>query len=480
LENQSKNNMKPVDIVTIEKLLLISKDGVPANAIEVARIKNSEGEPLQYNIIVGKGTYQVGDKAIYIQPDYCIPQTELFKEYHMPDGNPSKSKLGKRGRIRAIKFNFQFENGEGPIYSNGILLSWVEFNKWILEETNNPDSLTKDINFPFNVDMVDDVDCLFSPSVSPAEILQFIDFDNPTFPYQELLKVTKYEADDSFDGSQMSGMTAGFWPSFMYKTDEETIENHKSEVDICFENNEILSFSIKRDGSSITIISKINSETEEREGRVFSRKLEKKLDQTVVTAYKDGDVILHKYFDKETLTRGWYNDVTQKFYTDEEAEQFEPIEELMKDSWVDVVRKYKYLEKLTEYCEKYNLQLALRGELVRAGNKGSGNKLNADAKSGEAKVIWFGVDDLSSGFAKRIHYNQEHNLQKIGEELDLEYTKEILSGQFSYEDIIKHCEVFFKMIKQETGQVIEGIVVRTKYSNNLSVKIINQEYDSKN
>ena len=50
------------------------------------------------------------------------------------------------------------------------------------------------------------------------------------------------------------------------------------------------------------IISKINSETEEREGRVFSRKLEKKLDQTVVTAYKDGDVILHKYFDKETLT----------------------------------------------------------------------------------------------------------------------------------------------------------------------------------
>ena len=445
--------MKPVDIVTIEKLLPISKEGVPANAIEVARIKNSEGESLQYDIIVGRGTYQVGDKAVYIQPDYCIPQTELFKEYHMPQGDPSKSKLGKRGRIRAIKFNFQFEDGEGPIYSNGILL-----------EYQNNEQVREVVRTAMREAKCDETNIIVT------------DLD-----LQKEFGITKYEAEDSFDGSQHSGMTAGFWPSFMYKTDEETIQNHKSEVDKCFENGETLSFSIKRDGSSASIISRIKPETKEREFRVFSRKLEKKLDQTQVTGYKDGDIILHKYFNKEKQILGWYNDATQAFYTSDEAEQqFESIKTIMKDAWIDTVKKYEIQDKLVEYCEKYNIQLALRGELIGAGNKGSGNKLNADAKLPEPKIIWFGIDDLSSGFAKRLHYNDEHNLKKVCEELDLEYTKEILSGKFQYDQIAKHCEVFFKTIKQETGQVVEGIVVRTKYSNNLSAKYVNPEYDSKN
>ena len=37
----------------------------------------------------------------------------------------------------------------------------------------------------------------------------------------------------------------------------------------------------------------------------------------------------------------------------------------------------------------------------------------------------------------------------------------------------------FKNYKDEHGQVIEGIVIRTHFSNNLSVKYINGEYDSK-
>ena len=457
--------MKPVDIVTIEKLLPISKSGVPANAIEVARIKNSEGNSVQYDIIVGKGTYQVGDKAIYIQPDYCIPQTELFKEYYMPDGDPNKSKLGKRGRIRAIKFNFQFESGEGPIYSNGILVLFNEFENWLKNEFNKNSS-----DRIYKLDVYVPIDDRGDYIISKILV-----------PFQEILGVTKYEAEDSFDGSQHSGMTAGFWPSFMYKTDEETIQNHKSEVDKCFENGETLSFTKKVDGSSTSCISRIKPETKEREFRVFSRKLEKKLDQTQVTGYKDGDIILHKYFNKEKQILGWYNDATQAFYTSDEAEQqFTPIKTIMKDAWVDTVKKHGIQDKVVEYCEKYNIQLALRGELIGAGNKGSGNKLNMDAKLPEPKIIWFGIDDLSSGFAKRLHYGDEHNLQKVCEELDLEYTKEILSGKFPYDGITKHCEVFFKMIKQETGQVVEGIVVRTKYSNNLSAKYVNPEYDSKN
>jgi glycerol kinase len=55
-------------------------------------------------------------------PDYCVPPTVLFQEYYAPGGDMKKSKLGKRGRIRAVKFNFSFENSVDPIYSNGIIL----------------------------------------------------------------------------------------------------------------------------------------------------------------------------------------------------------------------------------------------------------------------------------------------------------------------------------------------------------------------
>ena len=107
--------MKPVDLVTIERFIPILKEGVPANAIEVARVKGSDGESIQYDIVVGKGLHQIGGKGIYIQPDYTIPLNELFLEYHAPNGEPKNSRLGKKGRVRAIKFNLSFEGSSEPI-----------------------------------------------------------------------------------------------------------------------------------------------------------------------------------------------------------------------------------------------------------------------------------------------------------------------------------------------------------------------------
>ena len=123
--------------------------------------------------------------------------------------------------------------------------------------------------------------------------------------------------------------------------------------------------------------------------------------------------------------------------------------------------------------------MALRGELTGQGNKGSGNKLNWDNKL-ERDIIWFGVDDLSSGFAKRINYSDpENNLKTLCEKLGFKYTEEINEGVYNYDGIIKYCNSVFKKIKEETGQIIEGIVIRSKYSNKLSVKYINPEYDAK-
>ena len=84
--------MKPVEIVKINRLIPVFKEGVAAERIEVARIE-IDNEECQFNIMVGKGLYNIGDEVVYIQPDYCIPPTTLFQEYYAPFGDIKKSFL---------------------------------------------------------------------------------------------------------------------------------------------------------------------------------------------------------------------------------------------------------------------------------------------------------------------------------------------------------------------------------------------------
>ena len=99
--------MKPVEIVKIEKLLPVYKNTdegpIAANAIEVARIIDLEGNSCEFNIIVGKGLHEVGSEVVYIMPDYALPPTPLFMDYYAPDGDMKKSKLGKRGIPLPVK-----------------------------------------------------------------------------------------------------------------------------------------------------------------------------------------------------------------------------------------------------------------------------------------------------------------------------------------------------------------------------------------
>lgn len=443
--------MKPVEIVTIAELIPIFKNGEPANAIEVAHVQDREGNVSQFNIIVGKGLYDIGDEVVYIMPDYCIPPTVLFQEYYAPGGDMKKSKLGKRGRIRAVKFNFSFENSIDPIYSNGIILPLKLVEDYIVVKrvTEGGDSVDTSI-------------------IPPERNLQ------------EELQVIKYVAEDSLEGGNHSGLTKGELPSFLYATDESRIESIKKHVDKVYEEGEELGFTLKRDGSSITLYARMDPVDGPTYG-ICSRNQEKKLDQTQTTGYKDVDgIIMHRFYDKETETKGWKNDFSGKFYTDEEvaALNLEAVEIDVRDAWVDTCNDSGCTEKFIEYCNKYNVQLAIRGELIGQGNKGSGNKLNWDARD-KSRIVWFGMDDLSSGHATRIHYGEEHNLIKVCEETEMEYTKEILSGKFDYDGVIKACNEIFKKIKEDTGQIVEGIVIRTKFSNKLSCKYINPEYDAK-
>ena len=60
------------------------------------------------------------------------------------------------------------------------------------------------------------------------------------------------------------------------------------------------------------------------------------------------------------------------------------------------------------------------------------------------------------------------------------YLKIAKSIYDNYDDIINIGNKIFKDIKEKTGQIIEGIVIRSKYSNALSCKYINSEYDDRN
>ncbi len=420
--------IKPVEIVSINKIIPIYKDGQEANAIQVVNFAFENGDLCGYNVIAQKGLYEIGTKAVYVQPDFCLSDISIFNSFLAPFGDPKKTKLGKNNRIRAVKFNFNFENSTDPIYSFGILLPLSEVNEYI-KVNYNPDELT------------------------------------------EILGITKYEEPESGG----SGLTKGGLPHFLYGTDENNINNMKSKVIKAIEEGQTFGITIKADGSSFTQYFRKNEETFYT--GICSRSLEKQLEQSKVTEYKNEGNSYHRYINPETKERGWFCDATNVFLTDDEVKDFEAVELLVKDSWVDLSHSSGLFEKGMEYCKKYNIQLAFRGEIYGAGLKGSGNKLNPDANSKQGLML-FGVDSLESGFSVRQHYGNEHNLKKICDELGLQYTKPRVIKVDTYEQLADICETIFKEEKAN-GRVIEGVVIRTMLTNDISVKYMNAEYDSK-
>ena len=121
--------MNPVSIVTIKNKIPLYKGDEQANSIEVIEL-----EEVGFELVANKTLYQIGDKAVYIQPDYCVSDIPLFESFIRPNGDESKSMLGKveglPRRIRAKKFTLSKEPNGDPIYSNGILLLLLEVENY--------------------------------------------------------------------------------------------------------------------------------------------------------------------------------------------------------------------------------------------------------------------------------------------------------------------------------------------------------------
>ena len=71
--------MEAVSIVTIKEVLPLYKGEEKANNVELIHL-----EEAGFEIVSQKGLYKVGDKAIYILPDYCVSDIDLFQEFIAP------------------------------------------------------------------------------------------------------------------------------------------------------------------------------------------------------------------------------------------------------------------------------------------------------------------------------------------------------------------------------------------------------------
>lgn len=202
--------MNAVQIVTIKSKIPLFKGEEKAERIELIQLEENG-----FELVSQKDLYQIGDKAVYIQPDFCLSDIPLFEGFIRPNGDESKSILGKVGglprRIRAKKFNFHRGDGNS-VYSNGILL----------------------------------------PIQEVKEYLNIVGLNTYDFDLAKELQITKYEEPEKdVFGSNIKGGSSIRFPEGIIRTDEENFNNLVHHVEKLLPTR--LIGKMKIDGSSITL-----------------------------------------------------------------------------------------------------------------------------------------------------------------------------------------------------------------------------------
>ena len=372
--------MNPVSIVTIKNKIPLYKSDEQANSIEVIEL-----EEVGFELVANKTLYQIGDKAVYIQPDYCVSDIPLFESFIRPNGDESKSMLGKvegfPRRIRAKKFTLSKEPNGDPVYSNGILLPLQEVENYCKENNKSWHNSVHWINNSLH----------------------------------EVLGITKYEELEPVSKSGLkSGQTEGKFPEGLYKTDEENINNLWNHIENKIGYPVTLVGTEKVDGSSITI----GITPKIPEGFICSRNLRKKLTIKKVTGKR---------------TKKWYEKLM--FWTTPDLNLYTEVEN--DDDFVKYGKPY--LDLLINSRET---NLIFRGELNGGKLKGSGNKNNPASKE-QANIKIFGLDRINEyGEAEKIPYLLfKTECEKAGVPL----VKEVFNKEFSSkEELLAECNNYFK------------------------------------
>jgi hypothetical protein len=422
---------KGTQIVTIKSFSPMFKGEEEASNIHIINVEEHD-----FNIVGQKTLYNIGDKVLFITPDYCLSNIELFKPYTEPDGNSKKSRLGKNNRVKAIKFGFTDKKGN-KVFSNGILVPINEITDYFntTEHIYTENKELKKYKF-------DDVLNLY---IHNSFCLDF-DIDSK-LDYSKLLEITKYiEPEDKLQGN-----AKGTLPNGMSKTDEINFNLNSRNLEELLPCEMI--GSIKVDGSSCTIYFK-----DEDNFGICSRSQEKYLTEKSYGSF-------YKYYDKELKKKGWSNN--QIFVEDIETyfknNNLEITQTVSNDDWV--ILGMPILEKL----KKYSRPLAVRAEIYGNSLKGSGNKHNPHSKLPKSIAV-YGIDDYSKGVTDALPMKE---VIEICKELELPIVDIVFQQTFNtIEEIKDACENYFK------DNLVEGIVVRTYNTADYTGKYMCNTYDS--
>ena len=321
--------IKPVSIITVKSKISLFKGDEVAHSIELLQFEENG-----FEVVSGKDLYQIGEKVVFIQPDYCIPDNKLFEEYIRPNGDEKKGKLGSNNRIRAIKFNLH--KGDGlPIYSQGIVLDYDDVKLFLY---------------------FDDYGKNYKGVIIEAET-----------DLAKKLGITKWEQPDEKNSGGLNKGSSKPFPSGMYKTDESNINNLWNRMEYPIE----LIGTVKVDGSSFSMFYRNG------ESGICSRQLLKPLTYQKCIGYRKMNVV------------DWFKNL---FGHRPNLEIYEWVES---DSDFVVYGK-PLLKKFVEYCKTTNRNLALRGELSGSTLKGSGNKNNPASKK-EPNIKFYSLDMYEQG-----------------------------------------------------------------------------------
>lgn len=303
--------MKPVQIVTIKAKIPLYKKEDLASKVELVALEENG-----FEIVAQKDLYNIGDKAVYIQPDYCLSEIPIFSSFIAPDGNEDRSLLGKVGgkprRIRAKSFNLSKVPNGDKLYSNGILLPLEEVVHYIMENV-------KDYSKKY--------DSVYAAVEDESN-----------------LGVYKYEEPEISTGGSMGNSPKTSFKTFpegWYKTDETNIYNKWH----CLTFPVYLLGTQKIDGSSISISAdKICSRT--REVSRFVKKVVGRRKKTwkEILLFRKPDLNIYEEVENEN--------------------EFVKVGKQYQDALIEV--------GVTD--------IVLRGEANGKTFKGSGNVLNATAK----------------------------------------------------------------------------------------------------
>jgi hypothetical protein len=411
-----------VQMVTVKRAIPLFKKEVEANRVELIELEEAGNM-----IVMKKGMFNKGDKAIFIAPNYEIPDTAIFREYYRPDGDAKKCKLGRRGRVRAIKFNLHTGNNI-PVYSYGILIPYKVFEATCCN--NKPF-----VNYRSTSDNAE-----IARRLCVAKHISYHNrkFDNPY-------------SDDYYYRPLPTGMYIMNIPDIYKKWNEIKYPIR-------------LIGSKKIDGSSVYIFSYIDKMRGRRVSGICSH-------NKLIPFYYDKII-------KKEIKLSFIQNLLKKvgFHINSTINNIisigvdDPILKVAKPYLCDLLY---YISKSTDK----GFGIILRGEITGYQFKGSGNKMNPDSKK-ENSIQWYCADEFNSNSICRMMCDDE--FQYYMDQLNFERCPKLFERNFtSKKQIIKRCEAAIDKWRHNNNlEEIEGIVLRTPDST-FSAKYINLFYDSR-